>query len=211
VSLTNGTAVRGDDGAVLGAVVTVTDVTRQRELEQRLRTAALHDALTGLPNRTLLVDRLLQALRRQRRTGTPFAVVYCDLDGLKQINDTRGHGAGDTALKQAAAHLLSVVREGDTVARVGGDEFVVLCPGLGTREAAARLTARLAGATALGACSDAQPLRLSTGVALSRPDDTAESVLCRADEAMYAGRRDRRSAAGQRRDPVRERTADLVR
>jgi diguanylate cyclase (GGDEF)-like protein len=183
VGLTTATRLHDDDGALLGAVVTVQDVTRQRELEQRLREAAVHDALTGLPNRSLFVDRVLQALRAQQRDGVPFAVVRCDVAGLAEINETLGHGAGDTALKEVAARLLSVVRPGDTVARVGGDEFAVLGPAVPSAADAAQLTDRLTRALALGACSSAAPLRVSTGVTLSRPDDTPESLLRRADRA----------------------------
>ena len=87
---------------------------------------ALRDALTGLPNRTLLEDRVEQALARARRTGSAFALILVDLDGFKEVNDFRGHRAGDAVLKTIARRLESVVRASDTVARVGGDEFVIL-------------------------------------------------------------------------------------
>ena len=90
-----------------------------------LESLALHDALTGLPNRRLLVDRLSMAIAHARRNKSTMAVMYLDLDGFKQINDTLGHDAGDTLLKMVAARLVAAVREEDTVARLGGDEFMI--------------------------------------------------------------------------------------
>jgi diguanylate cyclase (GGDEF)-like protein len=186
-----GARVVDDGGRVTGAVVTMIDVTEQRRLEARLRDAALHDALTGLPNRALLLDRLTQALRVQEREGLPAALLFCDLDGFKEINDTLGHAAGDAALRRMAAVLSASVRPGDTVARIGGDEFVVLCPGTATETAARHLAARIADVLAVPA--DGGPaLRSSTGVALSRPGDTPDAVLRRADAAMYEVKRSRR-------------------
>ncbi len=187
----SGTRVLDDDGRPAGAVVALMDVTAQRELEVRLREAALHDVLTGLPNRGLLRDRIEQALRVQRREGIPAALLYCDLDGFKAINDTLGHAAGDDALRRMAATLRSSVRPGDTVARIGGDEFVVLCPGTATGADAARLVDRIG--RALDTPADGgPPLRSSSGVTLSRPEDTPDSLLCRADAAMYEVKRARR-------------------
>ncbi len=188
VSLSTAEMIRDDDGAVLGTVVTITDITAQRALEQQLREAALHDPLTGLPNRALLMDRIEQALHAQRRHGTPAAVVYCDLDGFKEINDTQGHAAGDAALVRAAQALRRAVRPGDTVARIGGDEFVVLCPGIGTAAEAEDLVGRIDAALA----ADGGTLRASSGQALSHPGDCARTILRRADEAMYVVKRARR-------------------
>ncbi len=96
------------------------------QAEEQLSHDALHDRLTGLPNRALLVDRLEAALSRAAREGAEFAVLYCDLDGFKEVNDTAGHAAGDAVLIETAARLQGVVRAGDTIARVGGDEFVLI-------------------------------------------------------------------------------------
>jgi diguanylate cyclase (GGDEF)-like protein len=101
----------------------VTDVV---EAEDRLTHAALHDALTGLPNRALLFDRLNAALERAAREERVVSVLFCDLDGFKQINDGFGHAVGDLVLLRATQRIAGVLREGDTLARVGGDEFVVL-------------------------------------------------------------------------------------
>lgn len=189
ITRASGEPIRDADGSVLGAVITIRDITEQRALEQRLRDAALHDPLTGLPNRALVLDRLDQALRAQRRDHRPAVVVYCDLDGFKQVNDSAGHAAGDAALLHTARALRSVVRPEDTVGRIGGDEFVVVCSGIGTARDAEELVARME--LALGAGDAA--VRASCGTALSRPTDTAESLLRRADEAMYAVKRSRRS------------------
>ncbi len=188
VTLTTAEPIHAEDGTVAGGVITIRDITEQRALEARLREAALHDPLTDLPNRALVLDRLGQALRAQRRDHRPAVVVYCDLDGFKQINDTQGHAAGDEALLRTAEALRSVVRPGDTVGRIGGDEFVVVCSGIGTAADADDLVARIEAALTTGHPA----LRASCGTALSRPTDTAESLLRRADEAMYAVKRARR-------------------
>jgi diguanylate cyclase (GGDEF)-like protein len=182
--------VHDDLGDLLGAVATVTDVTRQRELEERLRQAALHDPLTGLPNRSLLLDRIGQVIDAQRRSGAPAALIYCDLDGFKRINDTAGHAAGDAALLDAAMSLRSAIRAGDTVARLGGDEFAVLCPGVRTAAEAQTVVDRIHTALASGAT----PLRCSAGAALIEAGDTAQALLDRADEQMYTVKRARRAA-----------------
>ncbi|BCJ41410.1 diguanylate cyclase [Actinoplanes ianthinogenes] len=113
-------------GRTLGAVVVLRDVSRQRALEHDLRHQALHDGLTNLPNRKLLLDRLEHALTRSRATGEPLAVLYLDLDGFKRVNDSLGHNAGDMLLRTAAERLTGALRPLDTVARLGGDEFAVL-------------------------------------------------------------------------------------
>src|SRR5262249_28332680 len=109
----------------------------------RAHSEVLRDPLTGLPNRALLDDRIEQALRRSRRTSERFTLIGIDLDGFKDVNDVRGHRAGDTVLKPLARRFEAVVREADTVARVGGDEFVVLSVGTGSEERAAALVGRL--------------------------------------------------------------------
>jgi diguanylate cyclase (GGDEF)-like protein len=180
--------VRDPDGRLLGGVVTLADITAHRELEQQLRAAALHDPLTGLPNRSLLVDRLALALAAALRSDAHLAVLYCDLDRFKAVNDRWGHAAGDAVLTQTAARLTAAVRPGDTVARIGGDEFVLLCPDVDGLPAAEQLAARVTAALV-------QPLRTgpgtvhsvgaSIGVALSAPGATPETLLTAADEAMY--------------------------
>jgi diguanylate cyclase (GGDEF)-like protein len=195
--LASGTAIRDDDGTLLGAVVALADVTAQRELERALRAAALHDPLTGLPNRALLMDRLGQLLEPTRRAPEPLAVLFCDLDGFKPVNDTAGHAVGDEVLVQAAGRLQAAVRPGDTVARLGGDEFVVLCPGL-DRTGAARAVADRITASFDTPLTDARGrehrVGVSVGVAVCDLGDTPETALAAADAAMYLVKSERRSA-----------------
>ncbi|HET9061026.1 MAG TPA: diguanylate cyclase [Acidimicrobiales bacterium] len=117
---------RGADGAPLEALCVVRDVTELVDAEERLVHAARHDYLTGLPNRSALVDRLDATLEHASAEGREVAVLFCDLDGFKAVNDTGGHAVGDALLLEVAERLLAVVRDEDVVARVGGDEFVIV-------------------------------------------------------------------------------------
>jgi PAS domain S-box-containing protein len=117
---------RDTHGHITQLLAVARDVTDVVDVEQRLAEAALHDPLTHLPNRTLLTDRLTLALHRTTRTGTTTAILFCDLDGFKHVNDTGGHAAGDAVLIATAQRLRTILRPHDTVARVGGDEFVIL-------------------------------------------------------------------------------------
>ncbi len=160
---------------------------------QSADTLALRDPLTGLPNRTLLDDRLEQALRRARRNREPFALVALDLDGFKEINDIRGHRAGDEVLLRLARRLESVVRETDTVARVGGDEFVVLSLGARTEDETTALVGRLRQALRAPIQVDGVAVEIdaSIGWALYPSDGvTPDELLGRADGEMYATKRD---------------------
>ena len=114
------------DGVLIRRVGAVADVTEIVLAQEQLSHDALHDSLTGLPNRALLIDRLDAAMVRSAQHGRSVAVLFCDLDGFKRVNDTAGHAAGDAVLVETARRLSQAVREGDTVARVGGDEFVVI-------------------------------------------------------------------------------------
>jgi diguanylate cyclase (GGDEF)-like protein len=158
---------------------------------RQLRHLATHDALTGLPNRVLLDDRLMQAMAHADRTGQLFAVLACDLDRFKLINDSLGHRAGDELLQEVARRLTGLIRNVDTVARYGGDEFVLLVSPIAEREDATRLAGRLiealhAPVRIAGIDVHASP---SVGVAFY-PDDGAsvEALLSHADAAMYCAK-----------------------
>ncbi|MCW3014308.1 MAG: domain S-box/diguanylate cyclase protein [Solirubrobacterales bacterium] len=150
-----------------------------------LTAEATHDALTGLPNRTLLVDRINHALSHAKRSGRCVAVIFVDLDRFKQVNDTNGHAAGDALLRSVADRLVAIFRPMDTVARIGGDEFVVLAPEVDSRAHAADMSTRLV--TAL--CHRVQGrehVSASVGVSVSAGGrGTAEILLNESDQAMY--------------------------
>ena len=155
------------------------------DYEQRQH-QALHDPLTHLPNRALGMERLAAALADSRRRSHPVSVGFVDLDGFKGVNDTLGHAAGDERLVEAARRLRSVVRDGDTVARIGGDEFLVVCPGADGHDAE-RVRARIT-----SALHAAPPVPASVGVVASEVGEETASLLARADEAMYADKQARR-------------------
>jgi len=166
------------------------DITAQARAEQRLADLALHDELTGLPNRALWADRLRIALAEAARTEGLVGVLYVDVDHFKQVNDSHGHDVGDELLREIARRLSSVVRPEDTVARIGGDEFVVVCPRLHDREDGARLAARIQGVMAAPVDVGFMHLSptLSIGVAFAGAGDDPRVVMRRADAALYAAK-----------------------
>ncbi|HYF28448.1 MAG TPA: sensor domain-containing diguanylate cyclase [Baekduia sp.] len=169
----------------------------RRRLDDRHRHLALHDPLTGLPNRSLLFDRLQHALARARRQNELVAVLLLDLDGFKEINDSLGHHAGDEALRAVADRLAGAVRDSDTVGRLGGDEFAVVCEGIGGDEAAQEMADRLAATVEAPALLDGVPRRLSAsiGLVVSSGRTDPEAMLRIADRAMYRAKNGRRAGA----------------
>ena len=160
---------------------------------RRAATDALRDPLTGLPNRVLLDDRIEQALRRSRRSGEPFTLIVVDLDGFKDVNDVRGHRAGDAVLRTLARRFEAILRASDTVARVGGDEFVVLSMETGNDETAASLVSRLRHGLRRPFRVDGATIEIdgSIGWAVFPADGaSSEELLARADGQMYATKRD---------------------
>jgi diguanylate cyclase (GGDEF)-like protein len=162
---------------------------RQAARHLELRRQSLSDPLTGLPNRTLLLERLEQALARSRRDGGLVGVVFCDVDDFKLVNDRFGHEAGDRVLCEVAERLRRVGRAGDTVARLAGDEFVLVCADAGGPPDLEGIVRRVHHSVSR-APSQAQrattaPLRLSVGAVLAAGDESPQSVLRRADAAMY--------------------------
>jgi diguanylate cyclase (GGDEF)-like protein/PAS domain S-box-containing protein len=156
--------------------------------QKALTTQATHDALTGLPNRALLVQRIDHAIARCRRAGGLLAVLFVDLDRFKQINDTHGHAAGDITLRRVAHKLVVALRPTDTVARIGGDEFVVLAPYIDNELHAVDLGARLLAELGRRVTGDDDEERVAASIGISvsaAGRGTAESLLDEADTAMY--------------------------
>lgn len=187
------------DATVTGSVIVVADETARCRAEAELTRLAVTDALTGLPNRAALHDRLGQALARRRRQQSVLAVLFLDLDGFKSVNDRFGHAAGDQVLREVAARLAATLRPGDTVGRLGGDEFVVVCEELPDPSEADEIANRLQAALAPAFTVHGEQVRLraSVGVAVAATDQPVDprELLHAADQAMYRaklpGRADR--------------------
>ncbi|MCH8050594.1 MAG: diguanylate cyclase [Chloroflexi bacterium] len=176
------------DGRQIGTQGTAHDVTERKRAEQTIRHMAYHDALTDLPNRTLFTDRLNVALANARRAGQMVAVLYLDLDRFKAVNDTVGHGLGDQLLRRVAERLASLVRDGDTVARAGGDEFTLLLPNLTKTEDVVDVVTRLTETFRKPWTVGGHEFRVtaSTGIAVYPDDgDDADTLVKNADMAMY--------------------------
>jgi len=170
------------------ALVTFNDITDRKRYEERIEHLATHDELTGLPNRTLIRDRIAQGLARARREGTGLAVMFLDLDRFKVFNDGYGHPFGDTLLKAAGARLRELVREGDTVARLGGDEFLVLLPDLRRSADAYVVAQKILDSFSAGIRVSGRDVHVSTsiGVALFPQDGhDVDALVTHADVAMY--------------------------
>jgi diguanylate cyclase (GGDEF)-like protein/PAS domain S-box-containing protein len=208
----NGQSLVDDDGWMLGAVVAMHDVTEQKLNEERLAELALHDPLTGLANRTLLAERLQEAIDELARLAPAarapgesdehpgVAVFLLDLDEFKEINDALGHDVGDDMLIAVAGRLQAIVRPTDTVARLGGDEFVVVCDIESGEEEMLRIADRISGALARPYRIDGRTLTVLAsvgGVFADNADTDPSRLLSRADDAMYgvkwSRRRERRS------------------
>jgi len=201
---------RDDAGDVRQLLGIARDISETVEVEQRLTDVALHDPLTGLPNRRLLADRLGSALTGATRSGEQIAVLFCDLDGFKHVNDTAGHAAGDVVLTTTASRLQAVLRPEDTVARVGGDEFVIVLrptrsrfvagsgraaeavehrpadPRAATRMIARRITHALRQPIEID--GSAHVVTVSIGATFARAGDDPEATLRDADSAMYVAK-----------------------
>jgi diguanylate cyclase (GGDEF)-like protein/PAS domain S-box-containing protein len=191
--LVRGLAIRDANGVASRLAGSVLDVTERRVAEDQLRDGALHDSLTGLPNRALFIDRVDQVLRRAARDpDVGCAVLFIDINSFKLVNDGLSHAAGDRLLIALASRISSAVRPGDTTARLGGDEFTVLLDGICKQAQALAIIARLQGEIAKLFRVDGHELTItaSIGVAFNVPAITAAEMLRNADIAMYDAKRD---------------------
>jgi diguanylate cyclase (GGDEF)-like protein/PAS domain S-box-containing protein len=169
-------------------LLTAVDVTERRRADERMRTLAYHDPLTGLPNRLLFTDRLQLAVAQAHRQRERLAVLFVDLDGFKLINDSLGHAAGDRVLERTAERLVSSVREGDSVSRLGGDEFTLILPGLHRPEEIALVAEKVLQAIRRPLRLDGRELFVTASMGVSvYPDDgeDAATLVKSADTAMY--------------------------
>ena len=197
------TAIPNPNGTGRSVTVVFRDITCRRQLEEELRRQATHDVLTGLPNRRLLIDRLTQAIHNNRRQNGHAALLFLDLNRFKLLNDTHGHEIGDQLLIEVGNRLKTIVRETDTVARIGGDEFVVLLVGLDadadlaskyTELVAEKISRRLGQDYTLGAIVHRSSASIGIEVFIA-PEDP-EQVLRAADAAMYASKKSRDHSSG---------------
>ncbi len=186
---------RGPGG---GALVSFVDVSERKTHELELAHQATHDSLTGLPNRALMLDRLRESLGRAHRRGQPMAVLFVDLDGLKLVNDTEGHDAGDDMICAAAERLAGCCRVADTVARLGGDEFVVLLDEIADAAEAEALAQRMlaalrtpgtpSGGRYVGSLSASIGVALADGLPAPTESD-ARDLVGHADAAMLVAKK----------------------
>ena len=180
-----------DLGRVTGVTAVTRDVSDQKSFEEQLRHQALHDGLTGLPNRTLMHDRLEQALISARRNSDTVALLVMDLNRFKEVNDSLGHAAGDRLLEETTNRLTATLRLTDTVARLGGDEFAIVLPASGRQQAEHTVRKLLVALRRPIVLHDHQiDVDASFGVAMFPENgESPETLLRHADVAMYAAKR----------------------
>jgi len=189
-------AITDADGVATSYMLMLSDISKSQRAVEQARHQAEHDALTGLPNRTLFMDRLGQALAAVARQQRKFALMFIDLDHFKTVNDTHGHEVGDAVLQEVANRLRHCVRRVDTVSRLGGDEFVVLLADIGGVDQAAHVAASIMQSVARPIEAEPGPLSLSVsiGIAISPGDgDDPKTLLRHADVAMYHAKESGRS------------------
>jgi diguanylate cyclase (GGDEF)-like protein/PAS domain S-box-containing protein len=183
----SGRAVLADDGTPLGGIDSLRDITAEHEMREELERQARSDALTGLPNRRDLLARLDALLAHEPRAGTSAAVLFLDLDHLKDLNDTHGHRIGDAVLVEVGRRITATLRSDDVVGRIAGDEYVVLLPSLAAAEDAWHVADAIHERLATPVVVDDVRVRVSVsiGLTIARPGDRSEDVLHRADVALY--------------------------
>jgi diguanylate cyclase (GGDEF)-like protein/PAS domain S-box-containing protein len=205
-TLTTKTPLHDLSGTVVGLLGITREINELKRAEMTLEHLATHDTLTGLPNRYLMFDRLNQLLVRAARYGLSFAILFIDLDGFKRINDSRGHDVGDLVLRGVAERLTRNLRAADTVARIGGDEFVVLLESLRAGPDATALADKIRSTVGMPFALPGGDAAVTVSIGIGQyPDDgrDAEELLKAADVAMYRAKRRRAAAAppGPRRRP----------
>jgi diguanylate cyclase (GGDEF)-like protein len=200
-----------ENGVVTGYVGTIEDVTERKALEARLSYQATHDALTGLPNRSTLNDRLAKSLRQSAESGDKVGVMFCDLDRFKVVNDSLGHDTGDRLLISVAQRLSSLLGMSELIARFGGDEFVVMCIGTddAIRTAAKQLQDVFVQPFEVG-IGRPYTCTASIGIAVSRIESTPETMLRDADVAMYRAKESGRGRSQEFDDKLRTRALDRL-
>ncbi len=164
------------------------EIAARKKVEEKIRFMAGHDELTGLPNRALFKDRLETALNLAKRNQEKLVILFIDLDGFKAVNDTLGHKAGDLLLQEVAQSLLAAVRQSDTVARMGGDEFIILLNGVGGEANAAAVAKKILAALGRPMSLAGQPATIGASIGISIfPDHSGDSekLIAYADGAMY--------------------------
>ena len=192
VSITQ-SPIKDAGGTVVGVSLIFRDISTRKQAEEKIRQLAHFDSLTGLPNRPLFYDRLGQAIGLARRERLELGLMYIDLDDFKAVNDTLGHDAGDELLRQVAGRIRARLRESDTVARVGGDEFIAMLLRIASRDDVARIAAKILDALsepfALGAPGRTATIGASIGIAIFPRDANGVDALVKAaDMAMYGAK-----------------------
>ncbi len=191
VQLSTISAVTDNDGKTTNYVALFSDITEKKEYEQQLEHSAYHDTLTNLPNRMLLTDRLYQAIGQCERRGNSLAIAYLDLDGFKSVNDTYGHDAGDEVLIRISARMNKCLRNGDTLARIGGDEFVAILIDIDSIKDCELVLDRLLKASTTPLIVRGWTLQLSTSIGVTfYPQDQSDPnrLIRHADHAMYVAK-----------------------
>jgi diguanylate cyclase (GGDEF)-like protein/PAS domain S-box-containing protein len=192
-TLTTKLPLHDESGDVIGLVGITHEINEIRQTEVALQHLATHDTLTDLPNRFLMLDRLSQLLARAKRTGTSFAVLYMDIDRFKEVNDSRGHEFGDLVLRAVTQRLTKSVRQNDTVARIGGDEFVIIVETVNQTQDAETVALKIEHALASPFTLERHRVKVTLSIGISfYPENggDTDTLLRAADYAMYLAKRE---------------------